>query len=240
MKLKNCIFYVNIIFCFSCHLAESPVKFDFQLPATALVLMICCLFFPLLQSIHFPLFNGMTVTAVESVQALLLLVFGVFSFCYIQPLALTDGKKQFWLWSIAWWLLLFGRSISWGRDYFPDVPKVYFRLISIVLISPVVFMLFSKYLRNEIMQKIKTAQWPFWGILLIIIGLIVSDAVEHKRSIDVLFLYDIAYKDLIEEVYEFPLIIGLFLVAFPLMQKDHVQKTGVEFDYSKGHSSSHF
>ena len=196
------------------------MKFDFQLPVIAMVLMICCLLFPLLQNIHFPLLDGMTVTAVELVQALLLLSFGVFSFFYISPFKLEVGQKQFWLWSIAWWILLFGRSISWGRDYFPETPKVYFRLISIVVISPVVFMLFSKYLRKELRNKFKTAQLQFWGVLLVVIGLMVSDAVEHHRALGGLFLYDAAYKDLIEEMYEFPLIISLFLISFPLMKKD--------------------
>ena len=33
---------------------------------------------------------------------------------------------------------------------------------------------------------------------------------------------DFIYKDLMEELYEFPLIIGLFLVAYPLMKQDCV------------------
>ncbi len=31
---------------------------------------------------------------------------------------------------------------------------------------------------------------------------------------------DLVYKDLLEELYEFPLIIGLFLVAYPLLKQD--------------------
>ncbi|OTG83532.1 hypothetical protein B9T33_03705 [Acinetobacter sp. ANC 5054] len=184
--------------------------------------MICCLLFPFLQNISFPLFDGMTVTAVESVQALLLLFFGVFSFFYLRPLEMEDGKKQFWLWAVAWWLLLFGRSISWGRDYFPDIPKPYFRMISVLMIAPVVFMLFSPHLRAEIAHKFKTVHLSFWAVLLVVVGLVVSDAVEHSRYLAPFFLHDMMYKDLIEEVYEFPLIIGLFLVAYPIMQQDHV------------------
>lgn len=101
-SLKDCIFCVNIAFLLNLPFRLSlPLKFDFQLPVSVLVLMICCLLFPVLQSISFPLFDGMTVTAVESVQALLLLFFAIFTFSYIRPLEMQDGKKQFWLWAIA-------------------------------------------------------------------------------------------------------------------------------------------
>ena len=196
------------------------MKFDFQLPVSVLVLMICCLLFPVLQSISFPLFDGMTVTAVESVQALLLLFFAIFTFFYIRPLEMQDGKKQFWLWAVAWWLLLFGRSISWGRDYFPDVPKMYFRGISIILIGSVVFMLFIKPLRKEIAFKMKHVAIPAWAMLMTLMGLIISDGIEHSRIYGGIFLHYVAYKDLMEELYEFPLIIGLFMMAFNIMQQD--------------------
>ncbi|MCP0723168.1 hypothetical protein KU617_23195, partial [Salmonella enterica subsp. enterica serovar Montevideo] len=40
-----------------------------------------------------------------------------------------EGAKQFWLWAVVWWLVLLGRSTSWGRDYFPDEPRILFRMI---------------------------------------------------------------------------------------------------------------
>ena len=83
-------------------------------------------------------------------------------------------------------------------------------------------MLFSSHLRAEIAHKFKTAHLSFWAVLLVVVGLVVSDAVEHSRYLAPFFLHDMMYKDLIEEVYEFPLIIGLFLVAYPIMQQDHV------------------
>ena len=129
------------------------MKFDFQLPVSILVMMICCLIFPFLPSLHLPLLGGMTVTAVESIQALMLFGFAVFSFFYIRPFELSKGQKQFWLWSVAWWIMLFGRSTSWGRDYFPEVSKIYFRGISVLVIAPVVFMLFLAPLRQEIAYK---------------------------------------------------------------------------------------
>jgi len=196
------------------------VKFDFQLPVSILVMMICCLIFPFLPSLHLPLLGGMTVTVVESIQALMLFGFAVFSFFYIRPFELSKGQKQFWLWSVAWWIMLFGRSTSWGRDYFPEVPKIYFRGISVLVIAPVVFMLFLAPLRQEIAYKFKHVSLPIWALILAFIGLLMSDGIEHNRSFIHFIFTDFIYKDLMEELYEFPLIIGLFLVAYPLMEQD--------------------
>lgn len=196
------------------------MKFDFQLPVSILVMMICCLIFPFLPSLHLPLLGGMTVTAVESIQALMLFGFAVFSFFYIRPFELSKGQKQFWLWSVAWWIMLFGRSTSWGRDYFPEVPKIYFRGISVLVIAPVVFMLFLAPLRQEIAHKFKHVSLPIWALILAFIGLLMSDGIEHNRFFIHFIFTDFIYKDLMEELYEFPLIIGLFLVAYPLMKQD--------------------
>lgn len=196
------------------------MKFDFQLPISILVMMICCLIFPFLPSLHLPLLGGMMVTAVESIQALMLFGFAVFSFFYIRPFELSKGQKQFWLWSVAWWIMLFGRSTSWGRDYFPEVPKIYFRGISVLVIAPVVFMLFLAPLRQEIAYKFKHVSLPIWARILAFIGLLMSDGIEHNRFFIHFIFTDFIYKDLMEELYEFPLIIGLFLVAYPLMKQD--------------------
>lgn len=183
-------------------------------------MMICCLIFPFLPSLHLPFLGGMTVTAVESIQALMLFGFAVFSFFYIRPFELSKGQKQFWLWSVAWWIMLFGRSTSWGRDYFPEVPKIYFRGISVLVIAPVVFMLFLAPLRQEIAYKFKHVSLPIWALILAFIGLLMSDGIEHNRFFIHFIFTDFIYKDLMEELYEFPLIIGLFLVAYPLMKQD--------------------
>ena len=208
--------------CLVCYsqVAESLVKLDFQLTFPVIGLLICCLIFPFLPHMHLSLMDGMLVTTVEALQALMLLSFAIFSFFYIRPYPLSQGQKWFWLWSIAWWILLFGRSTSWGRDYFPEVPKVYFRGISVILIATVVFMLFAAPLRQEILYKFKQVALSFWAIALVLLGLIISDAIEHNRALSVLLFNDLAYKDLMEECFEFPLIVGLFLIAFPLMKKD--------------------
>ena len=199
---------------------ESPLLFEYRITAPIVVCAVLIVIFPFFADVQFPLFDGFLVTSIEAVQAALLLLFAIVTYFYMKPLQLEDGKKQFWLWAVFWWILLFGRSTSWGRDYFPEVSKGYFRVISVFVIAPVVFMLFSSHLRQEIANKFKTAIFPAWAIVISVIGLVVADCVEHKRFIAPIFLHDLQYKDLIEELYEFPLIIGLFLIALPLMKQD--------------------
>lgn len=199
------------------------MNFNFRLSSAVLLLMLCCFLFPLLSTLHVPLLGGLTVTIIESVQAFMLLFFAVFTYLYTKPLHLPPKQKMFWLWAVCWWLLLFGRSTSWGRDYFPELPKVYFRGISVVMIAPVVFMLFSKNLRQAIVDQFKQLQLLFWPLCLVIVGLLASDAVEHHRAYAWLFLWDVHYQDLIEEMYEFPLILGLFALAYGVMQQDPQQ-----------------
>ena len=193
---------------------------DTRLTWPIVVIVVLCCLFPFFADLEVPLLDGAMVRYVENLQALLLLFGAIFSFFYIRPLQLQGGNKQFWLWAVLWWLLLFGRSTSWGRDYFPEVPKPYFRAISVMLIAPVVFMLFSPYLRKEIAKKLKYFTLPIWALMLAFSGLIISDAIEHERAIDALFLRDIQYKDLMEELYEFPLILGLLFITYHLMKQD--------------------
>ena len=191
-----------------------------RLTSPTMILVGLCLFFPFLADLHTPLVHGIAVKYIENIQALVLLLVAIFSFFYIRPDRCSDGKKQFWLWAIFWWILLFGRSTSWGRDYFPEVPKVYFRTLSVVFIAPVVVMLFSSALRQEIVNKFKTVQFPMWSFALAVIALLIADSIEHSRMILPVFLHDIAYKDFMEEMYEFPVIWGLFEVTFLLMKQE--------------------
>lgn len=193
---------------------------DTRVSWSVLILAVLCLIFPFLADLQFPLLGGAVVRGVENIQALLLLILAVFSYFYMQPMHLPDGKKYFWIWAVLWWLLLFGRSTSWGRDYFPEVPKIYFRGISVLVIAPVVFMLFLAPLRQEIAYKFKHVSLPIWALILAFIGLLMSDGIEHNRFFIHFIFTDFIYKDLMEELYEFPLIIGLFLVAYPLMKQD--------------------
>lgn len=134
-------------------------------------------------------------------------------------------------------LVLFGRSTSWGRDYFPEVPKIYFRAISIVLIASVIFPLFSATLRHEIHRKLKTTSIPFWALLLAFAGLSISDAIEHLRMIHTWFVSDLKYQTFMEELYEYTLILGLFLTAWPFMQQDATQHLGQLYKRQNQHDA---
>lgn len=100
--------------------------FDTRVSWSVLILGVLCLLFPFVADLKLPLYDGAIVRAVEHSHALLLLLFAVLSYFFMRPRQLQQGKKQFWIWAVLWWLVLFGRSTSWGRDYFPDVPKIYF------------------------------------------------------------------------------------------------------------------
>lgn len=197
---------------------------DTRLTWPVFVVLILCCIFPFIEASNLLTSLDISVRTIENIQALLLFAFAMMTYVYMKPLQLKSGQKEFWLWAICWWLVLFGRSTSWGRDYFPDVPKVYFRAISIVLIGAVVFPLFNRNLRQEIAHKFKTATISIWGIALAIFGLVVSDGIEHDRWISNIFLHHVSNKNFVEEMFEFPLIIGLFLVAFVIMQADKTQK----------------
>lgn len=194
--------------------------FDYRMSRTALILFILCFLFPIINYVNVPLFSGMLVKSVEALQALLLLFAAIFTYFYMRPFDQQLPNRQFWMWSVFWWLLLFGRSISWGRDYFPEVPKPYFRAISVMLIAPVVFMLGSSTLRQQIAVKAKQFSLPIWLCVLVLVGLVISDSIEHARQWSGIFIQNLQYKDLLEELYEFPLIVGLFLIAYRMMQQE--------------------
>lgn len=182
--------------------------------------MVLGLLYPFLVYLQPPLANGELVKRLEDVQALLLFTAAIFSYYFIRPLQYSAGKKQFWIWVIFWWVLLFGRSISWGRDYFPEINTDYFRLISILCIMPLLLMLLSPKLRLEIIDKFKTTQIPFFSLALAFLALGIADAIEHDRAIAVFLLYDLAYKDFLEEMYEFALIWGLFEACYWIMKQE--------------------
>lgn len=81
-------------------------------------------------------------------------------------------------------------------------------------------MLFSGQLRQEIVNKFKTVKFPTWSFTLALTTFIIADSIEHSRLLFPIFLHDIVYKDFMEEMYEFPIIWGLFEVTYLLMKQD--------------------
>jgi len=199
------------------------MKLDAQLPFVTALLFILSILFPLFPEIPLPVSEGRLVNWIENGQALWLLFGAVFTLSWIKPWTLTSGQKAFWLWSVAWWVVLLGRSTSWGRVYFPDEPRLIFRAISVVLIAALVLpLLFSGKLRKEIALRFRHETFPLWTVLLVVTTFMLSDAVEHHRLIASLVLYDARDQDLLEELYEIPFMLGLFIIAFGMMQRDKV------------------
>ncbi|RLM28286.1 hypothetical protein BIY29_00730 [Brenneria alni] len=157
---------------------------------------------------------------IELFQSLWLLFGALFTWFYIKTLQDDRDKQIFWLWSVIWWLLLFGRGINWGRNYLPDVPKSYFRLVSVVLIGITVLMLILPAVRREIIRRFRTEAFPVWDGVLMVVYFLISDTIEHHRLLSFLFVYDVRYRNLMEELYELPFMFSLFFIVFYLQQKE--------------------
>ncbi|MCV9878319.1 hypothetical protein [Brenneria izbisi] len=169
---------------------------------------------------HFFAFNQNTVDNIELFQSFFLLFGAIFTWFYVKPLRCERERGIFWLWSINWWILLFGRGINWGRNYFPEMPRAYFRAISVVLIGIVLLMLLLPSVRREIVRRFCTEMLPVWDIGLMVAYFLISDTIEHHRLLSFLFVYDVRYKDLMEELYELPFMFSLFFTAFYLQKRE--------------------
>lgn len=197
------------------------MKLNTRLTLSAFILGLVLVAIPFTAKWHLPLLNGAVVTWIENGQALWLLFGAVFTFCYIRPLSRPAGEKQFWLWAAVWWLVLLGRSTSWGRDYFPEHPKLLFRAISVVLIAMIILpVLLSKHLRQDIARRLRNEPLPLWLLAITVCAFLISDTVEHHRLLAPVFLHNASYGDLIEELYELPFMVGLFLMNLGFMQRD--------------------
>ncbi|CAB5527441.1 Uncharacterised protein [Citrobacter werkmanii] len=197
------------------------MKLNTRLTLSAFILGLVLVAIPFTANWHLPLLNGAVVTWIENGQALWLLFGAVFTVCYIRPLSRPAGEKQFWLWAAVWWLVLLGRSTSWGRDYFPEHPKLLFRAISVVLIAMIILpVLLSKHLRQDIARRLCNEPLPLWLLAITVCAFLISDTVEHHRLLAPVFLHNASYGDLIEELYELPFMVGLFLMNLGFMQRD--------------------
>lgn len=197
------------------------MKFDTRLTSSALILALAAVVIPFMADWRLPLLNGVVVRWIENGQALWLLFGALFTAWYIRPFSRPEGTKQFWLWAVVWWLVLLGRSTSWGRDYFPGEPRLLFRTISVLLIAALVLpVLFSACLRKEIARRLREVPLPVWLFSVTACSYLISDTVEHHRLLSPIFLHNAHYTDLIEELYELPFMVGLFMVTLGFMQQD--------------------
>ncbi|ASG55016.1 hypothetical protein DUQ00_06375 [Salmonella bongori] len=197
------------------------MKFDTRLNSSALLLALAAVVIPFTADWQVPLLSGVVVRWIENGQALWLLFGALFTTWYIRPFSRPEGAKQFWLWAVIWWVVLLGRSTSWGRDYFPGEPHILFRTISVLLIAALVLpLLFSAGLRKEIVRRLREAPLPLWLFAVTACSYLISDTVEHHRLLSPIFLHNAHYTDLIEELYEVPFMIGLFMVTLGFMRQD--------------------
>lgn len=196
------------------------MKFDTICRQDFFAVLLLPIVFLAMRFFHYPLFGDLLVNSVEFVQAIWLLFCGLLTLVYMKPWQLSDSKRMFWLWAAQWWLVLFGRSISWGREIFPDLPHEFFRVLSVIWIAPLVLMLFSKNLRTELRQKLSIASFPLPYFELSLICFLISDTVEHKRALYFIFVSNKYYQDITEELYEIPFMLALFLTAWQFMKAD--------------------
>ncbi|MBP6861801.1 MAG: hypothetical protein KBC57_05535 [Neisseriaceae bacterium] len=163
---------------------------------------------------HFLPFNdGLAVYTIEQIQALWLL------FCSLyfsqQFLKARPNKQNHYAvaWFAAMWWLLLGRSMAWGRDYFPELPHHYFRPIAIVLIAAPLVLLCLPQTRQQLKRLIQRFHWPMWVCLAIFCFFVVSQVVESERMFQRLPPFiNPDRRDLIEELFEMPFMMLLFWV----------------------------
>lgn len=211
------------------------MKLNTQITFPTLILGLVIVAIPFTANWNLPLLNGTVVRWIENGQALWLLFGAVFTLGYIRPLSRPEGEKQFWLWAAVWWLVLLGRGTSWGRDYFPEQPRLLFRAISVVMISMIILpVLLSKRLRLDIVRRVRNEPLPLWLLTITACAFLISDTVEHHRLLAPIFLHNVQYGDMIEELYELPFMAGLFLMNLGFMQRD-MQEESASISFSEPH-----
>lgn len=205
------------------------MKYDMGLPRGTLLLILASCLFPFLSDLDIPLKHGVVVNWIENAQAVWLLFGALFGWFYIKSAKFNPEVKMFWLWSVVWWCVLFGRSTSWGKAYFHHEPKLLYRSISVVLIAALALPpMLSRVLRDEIKRRLTSTKWPVWTLALVVITFLISDTVEHHRLLAPLFLHDPKYQDLIEELYEIPFMVGLFIVSYTLIRRDKHEASNLQ------------
>ena len=211
------------------------MKLDTHVTLPVIVLIVVSALFPFVADWHIPLLGGAVVTQIENIQALWLLFGAVFTVWYIRPLARPEGEKQFWMWAALWWLVLLGRSTSWGRVYFPDAPHIVFKTISVILVGGLLLSLLSTALRKEIDRRMRKDTFPLWLMAVTVVTFFAADTIEHHRLLAPLLVRDLHYSELMEELYEIPFMVGLFFVTFYFMKADKKAEMLFPIRYQHSH-----
>jgi hypothetical protein len=198
-------------------------KLDFHFYKSSLLILTLGIILYITGNFFIPLYNGLTVTLIEHVQSLFLLFMCGYTYYYAQRVAEHSQLYKFWIWTIFWWFMLFGRGISWGRDFFPDVPRFYYKIIASTLIAIPILSMFLPTIRQEIARRYKFEQIPVWHIFLAFLFLGIADIAEHHRMGHEFLVIAKERKDLIEELMECPCLLCLALTTF-YMQKNEQKK----------------
>lgn len=197
------------------------MKLDKTITPVSLCLLAMVLTAPLITLLPLSMVNEQLLFWVEKGQTAWLLFCMLFTLCYMSPRHLPKGPKLFWLWSALWWLILFGRDTNWGRLFFPEEPRIIFKAVAgVLIITLVATLLLSSELRRQIKTKYRNTHLPIWSVIWVISAFLLADAVEHHELFSSFYHGQEAYRDLLEELYEIPFMLGLFMIALKLMRMD--------------------
>ncbi|OCG35002.1 hypothetical protein A9G39_09455 [Gilliamella sp. Imp1-6] len=200
-------------------------KLDFHFYKSSLLIITLGIILYMTGNCFIPLYNGMTVVVIEHIQSLFLLFMCCYTYYYAKRVSEHSELYRFWVWTIFWWFMLFGRGISWGRDFFPEVPRFYYKIIASILIAIPILSIFSPTIRREIARRYKYEKIPFWHIFFAFLFLGIADIAEHHRIGHEFLVITKERKDLIEELMEIPCLLCLSLITF-YMQKN--EQKGVD------------
>ncbi|MCX8650339.1 hypothetical protein J3U21_08105 [Gilliamella sp. B2776] len=120
--------------------------------------------------------------------------------------------------------MLFGRGISWGRDFFPDIPRIYYKIIASIIIAIPLLSIFLPSIRQEIIRRYKFEIIPVWHLFFAFLFLGIADIAEHRRLGYEFLVLEPDRKDLIEELMEIPCLLSLALTTF-YMQKNEQKRS---------------
>lgn len=189
-------------------------KLDFHFYKSSLFIILLGVFLYIFGNFFIPLYNGLTVTLIEHLQSLFLLFMCSYTFYYAKCVQHHATLYKFWIWTIFWWLMLFGRGISWGRDFYPDIPRFYYKIIAAIVMGIPLLTTFLPTIRKEIARRYKFESIPFWHIFFAFLFLGIADMAEHHRMGHKFLVLTRERKDLIEELMEIPCLLCIALTTF--------------------------
>jgi hypothetical protein len=157
---------------------------------------------------------------IEQLQSFMLLAIAIYTFFYAKRYSKHSDIRKFWLWTLLWWLVIFGRGISWGREFYPQVPHIIYRIISIIVISAPIITMFCPAIRRQIHYRFWFQKIPMWNVILAFLFLGISDIIEHHRVGVNFLLCSSERQDLLEELMEIPCFLSLIFVVLFLQRNE--------------------